>query len=64
MKYIYTRVGIFHLYTTERVTIRILSYFRKMNQIICREKITIPKIQYMLINLEGFIHEPSWGIIV
>ena len=35
-------------------TARLLSDFRKLNQIICRKKFPIPKIQYMLLNIEGF----------
>ena len=39
--------------------VRLLSNFRKLNQRIRRKKIPVPKIQDMLINLEGFMYMSS-----
>ena len=36
--------------------IRFLSDSRKLNHIICRKQFLIPKIQYIMLNIEGFIH--------
>ena len=51
-----------HFHSTRggrELTVIFLSNFRKLNQIICRKPFSIPKIQYMLLNLEGFTYAYS-----
>ena len=43
-------------------TVRFLSNFRKLNQIIHRKPFTIPKIQDMLLNLDIFEYASSFGL--
>ena len=43
-------------------TVRFLSDFRKINQRICIKPFPISKIQYMLLNLEGFTYASSIGL--
>ena len=45
-------------------TVRFLSNFRKVNKRIRRKPFSIPKIEYMLIKLEGFIWNSIWDTII
>ena len=43
-------------------TVRLLSNFRKLNQIIHRKPLPVPKIQDMLLNLNGFTYTYSLDV--